>query len=195
MIKITEAGIEGSELLEKLHNERRRNAIGKLIFPVTSYLRSKIAEKYAPDGERLLDIGCGDGYFIKRSKCKERYGLDKLLGDKVIDSLQFPDMYFDYVTMLSVIEFMPLPEVIFSEIHRVLKPKGKLIFTTPRKEARVLIQLYVRNIDEQIESYFDYNRVKKLSAKLFEIIDHKKAFLGLDQVYCLEKKEPNHKAL
>ena len=55
-------------------------------------------------GERHLDIGCGDGHFLRRSKCRERVGLVLLLGDDIGDHLDFPDDYFDHVSMLAMIE-------------------------------------------------------------------------------------------
>jgi hypothetical protein len=82
MIKITERGIEGTAM-EKFGYIKRRTGIGRVVLPITGYLRTINTEKYIKEGERLLDIGCGDGYFIKRSKCWERYGMDKLLGDEV----------------------------------------------------------------------------------------------------------------
>ena len=52
-------------------------------------------------GERHLDIGCGDGHFLRRSKCRERVGLVLLLGDDIGDHLDFPDDYFDHVSIRS----------------------------------------------------------------------------------------------
>jgi SAM-dependent methyltransferase len=187
MIKITDKGIEGVELINLGYIKRRRG-IGRIILPVTRYLRAINAEKYINTGERLLDIGCGDSYFIKRLKCKERYGLDKLLGDEVTDSIKFPDTHFDYVSMLAVIEHIKNPKLILREIHRVLKPKGKFVFTTPKKQAEMLIRLYAKDIDEEHESYFDYERVKELAGDLFEIVGHHTFILGLNQAYCLQKK-------
>ncbi|MFH2138030.1 MAG: class I SAM-dependent methyltransferase [Candidatus Omnitrophota bacterium] len=186
MIKITEKGQEGDTVVE-LGYIKSRGIAGKIILPVTRYFRAMNARKYVSGGERLLDIGCGDGYFLKRVKCKERYGLDKLLGDEVIDDLDFPDNYFDYVTMLAVIEHLKDPQVLVREIHRVLKPAGKFIFTTPRKEAEKFIKLYAKDIQQEHESYFDYTKVKELTGDLFKIAEFKYFFFGLNQIFCLKK--------
>ncbi|UCD66496.1 MAG: class I SAM-dependent methyltransferase [Deltaproteobacteria bacterium] len=186
MIVIDKNGIKGDEL-NNLGYIKGRFGIGRIVLPITRFLRTINAESYINDGERLLDIGCGDGYFIKRLKIKERYGLDKLLGDEVKDKLNFPDSFFDYVTMLAVIEHIDEPAVLFKEIHRVLKPNGKFVFTTPKKQAELLFRLYAKNIDEEHESYFDHDKVKELARDMFTIVDYKTFILGLNQVYSLQK--------
>jgi SAM-dependent methyltransferase len=166
---------------------KRRGLVGRIILPITRYLRAINAEKYMEPAERHLDIGCGDGYFLRRSKCQERYGLDKLLGDEVTDKLDFPDSYFDYVTMLAVIEHISCPEDIFKEVARVLKTGGRFIITTPRKSADLLIKIYAKNIDEEHESYFDYDRMAQLAGTTFEIITYRRFLFGLNQLFCFEK--------
>ena len=156
--------------------------------PLTRFLRSINAEKYIINSERLLDIGCGDGYFIKRSKSRERYGLDKLLGDEVKETLNFPDEYFDYITMLAVIEHIEAPEKLLEEIYRVLRPGGKLVFTTPKKQAEFILRLYARDIEGEHESYFDLVRVNNLAADMFDVVGYHTFIFGLNQVFCLKKK-------
>lgn len=187
MIVIDEKGTRGPEL-EDLGYIKRRVGIGRIILPVTRYLRAANAGKYISAKERLLDIGCGDGYFIRRSKCKERYGLDKLLGDEVTERLDFPDAFFDYVTMLAVIEHIAEPKALLKEIHRVLKPEGMFVFTTPKKQADFFLHLYAKNIDEEHESYFDLGRVKELTEDMFKIAGFHTFIFGMNQAYCLQKR-------
>jgi SAM-dependent methyltransferase len=80
------------------------------------------------------------------------------------------------------------PDLIFKEIHRVLKPDGKFIFTTPKKHAEFFLGLYAKNIDDEHKSYFTYERVKELAGNLFEIAGYHTFIFGLNQVYCLQKK-------
>ena len=190
MIKLSKNGQFGKNI-ESLAYIKRRGVVGRIILPITRYLRAVNAEKYMKPAERHLDIGCGDGYFLRRSKCQERFGLDKLLGDEVIDKLDFPDSYFDYVTMLAVIEHLSCPEGIFKEVARVLRTGGRFIVTTPRKSADLLIKVYAKNIDQEHESYFDYDRMTKLAETMFEIVDYRRFIFGLNQVFCLEKIKPD----
>ena len=87
-----------------------------------THRRAVNIERYMGEGERHLDIGCGDGYFLRRSKCPERIGLDRLLCDDIDDHLDFLDHHFDYVTMLAVIEHIEEPRRLLAEIARVLSP-------------------------------------------------------------------------
>ncbi len=83
---------------------------------LTRWPRAVNLERYRDDGECHLDIGCGDGDFLRRSKCRERIGLDRLLGEDIDDHLDFPDDHFDYVTMLAVIEHIDHPGRLLAEM-------------------------------------------------------------------------------
>lgn len=134
-----------------------------------------------------MDIGCGDGYFLRRSQCDERFGLDILLGDEVKDKLDFQDSYFDYVTMLAVIEHISEPEAIIKEIARILKPGGKCIITTPKSSSRWMLKLYARDIDEEHKSYFNFNEIKAITEGILEVVGHHVFCFGFNQAFCLRK--------
>ena len=187
MIKITPTKSSGMQL-PQLGYISRRKGIAKLMLRITRYLRAVNAERYIEAGERLLDIGCGDGYFLSRSICNESYGLDKKMGDEVKDFLDFPDGYFDYVTLLAVIEHITDPELLIKEIHRVLKPEGRLIITTPKKQGEFLIRLYAKNIDEEHERYYDLEGIKELAEDLYDIHRYHTFIFGLNQCFCLVRK-------
>ena len=50
-----------------------------------------------------------------------------------IGKMPFPDNYADYVVMNQVVEHFPMRQIAtyMKEIYRVMKPGGKLVFTTP----------------------------------------------------------------
>jgi ubiquinone/menaquinone biosynthesis C-methylase UbiE len=102
---------------------------------------------------KLLEVGCGPGYFLR---CVERwfpkseiYGLDidesiikfasvNVKKTKLISHdghiLPFPDKNFDVICSLQVIEHLEKPQSFFTEANRVLKDKGILIIATPNPE-------------------------------------------------------------
>jgi len=96
--------------------------------------------------EKLLDVGCGRGDFLKEFKGLglEVFGLDHqeshseiLKNIEVrysnIENSPFPfnSEMFDIVFSKSVIEHLRNPENFIKEIYRVLKPGGKIIIMTP----------------------------------------------------------------
>jgi SAM-dependent methyltransferase len=105
-------------------------------------------------GERVLDAGCGIGYYSFELATKfgcEVDGVDidtddieiaKKIGDmtrvmnanfKVCDisELNFPDNTFDEIILSEVLEHVRDDKKILNELHRVLKPHGHLIISTP----------------------------------------------------------------
>jgi ubiquinone/menaquinone biosynthesis C-methylase UbiE len=93
----------------------------------------------------LLDVGCGHSSLLADvyAKTEHTYGLDpdadaisrntyiKHIEKNMVEDMSFPDNYFDIVTCAWVLEHLSDPKESFKEIHRVLKPNGKLIFITP----------------------------------------------------------------
>ena len=99
-------------------------------------------------GNRLLDIGCGEGTFavLAKEKFKHVFGIDfsiKALRKANIRNItviknnlnkvgiSFQSDTFDMVTCLDVIEHVFEPEKLIQEAFRVLKNDGILILTTP----------------------------------------------------------------
>lgn len=105
---------------------------------------------------RVADIGCGPAVMaadllergfevwatdaaplmIERGRARlaahPRAGrLHLSVGD--IESLHFPDNFFDAVIAMGVLEYLPDYSVALSELHRILRPGGVLILTVPNQ--------------------------------------------------------------
>ncbi|MEM2779994.1 MAG: class I SAM-dependent methyltransferase [Candidatus Bathyarchaeia archaeon] len=112
--------------------------------------RVKIALRWV-DGKRILDIGCGIGYVafaLANDNSKEIHGFDLLptnisiakrflrksnISYYVMDAtnIGFKDSSFDCALCLEVLEHLKNPAACLQEIHRILKPGGHLIVSTP----------------------------------------------------------------
>jgi len=103
-------------------------------------------------GLRLLDIACGQGFFLEAA---EKYGTDlelhgldfsevalnyaksrvskaKLQIGSAYD-LPYKDKYFDYCVNLGSLEHFDEPIRALQEVHRVLKPTGKAMIIVPNQ--------------------------------------------------------------
>lgn len=102
----------------------------------------------------ILDLGCGSGVHIKlfAERCRQITGVDfseqmLLQAEKELEGidkrkwtlkqadaqeLPFPDKSFDVVISMGLLDYVPSPEQVLSECHRVLKDSGTIIFTIPK---------------------------------------------------------------
>lgn len=93
---------------------------------------------------KLLDVGCGVGYFLDLLKDKEiwarglevdplqvKYCKDMGLNVSSNNISDEPDGYYDVVTMFDVLEHLIEPVDFFLDINKVLKPNGYIVMYTP----------------------------------------------------------------
>jgi SAM-dependent methyltransferase len=103
-------------------------------------------------GEKVLDIGCGDGtlLFALREKYRQVWGVDidrraidrirELLDDSygigvqeadANKRLDFEDGYFDAIVVLGLLPLLVDPSSLLQECRRVLRPGGTLVVQVP----------------------------------------------------------------
>lgn len=107
-------------------------------------------------GLRFLDVGCGDGAYLKtrlREGC-ECYGVD--IGREALTRLKvshpqiqthcgglweakWPAKSFDIVNVCHVLEHVPDPDRLLAEIRRILKPGGLLKVQLPNSDSMTRI--------------------------------------------------------
>ena len=140
--------IEGNGRISEDYSQRKSNDAS-----IIRGSRLKAAEsqvqlvKKHSCGANLLDVGCGEGFFLFYASrmgyavkgielsqdaaeyAKKEFDLD--VEAKLFEEARLQDNYFDVVTLWQVLEHVPQPLVILKEVHRILKPGGLVMVSTP----------------------------------------------------------------
>jgi len=157
-------------------------------------LRTFLMQKY---NAKILDVGTGNGNFVKiiTSLCddySEIIGIDLIEGaiegcktnfeDNRINffrmdamKMEFEDNSFDFVCLSNSLHHLEDISEVLSEMERVLKPDGALIFCEmmsngldKRQKSHLLMHHYAAEIDRYRGRFHDFTFTNK---KIFEILE------------------------
>jgi SAM-dependent methyltransferase len=98
-------------------------------------LAKYIVDNYFFDEGCILDIGCGTGKYIQEftNLGYVTVGIDRD-NCNFEEEINIDDNVCDYIFCKSIIEHISNTDKFLSEIYRILKPGGKVIFLTPSWE-------------------------------------------------------------
>jgi len=108
----------------------------------------QMIENKLAKGSKILDVGCGTGHLAAElaKRGYDTWGTDLSAGmvdyartnynhDRYqvadIEKIPFPDNFFDGIVCLGVVEYLASDGPALSEMHRVLRPGGYAVITTP----------------------------------------------------------------
>jgi len=164
---------ESRENYDKKAREYESTPDGKYTLPFNRYLCEYVPLK---EHDRILDIGCGNGRFLKmitaKAKAKvEAFGVD--VSEEMIkaareenraisfcvseaDKTPFEDSFFDVLTVCCAFHHFVDPEAFLREAHRILKPQGKIYIADPTAPG----------IIRHIENYY-FSRLKTGDVRIY----------------------------
>ncbi len=142
---------------KELESIRQPRGLRRLLFRYYFLSRYDITESLISSGERVLDVGCGEGSMLRRlsPRFKELYGLDvsstaiqeaqekkeqmcpeeaskfKFTLGNADNSLPFPDNFFDAIISIAAMEHIYDLFFLVGEMYRVLKPNGYVVVEVP----------------------------------------------------------------
>lgn len=95
---------------------------------------------------RVLDIGCHNGYFLSKIEAHIKIGIDLSLPENRYEGLfvcadanylPFKKECFDYIFAMDIIEHIEKDSLLSESLNHVLVPNGKFIITTPSENIRL----------------------------------------------------------
>lgn len=167
--------------------------------PLESWRRRKVLPHIRG---RLLDVGCG---FNNLVRCYSGQGIgvdvfpwpgiDVRIGDAA--RLPFGSETFDTVTIIAALNHIPNREAALREVHRVLRPGGRLVLTMIGPLTGVIAHLLFRQ-DEHVRGGMvegerqglRHRDVRRALAAAGFSLTHAQSFqLGLNRVYVGDKAQ------
>lgn len=151
----------------------------------------------------VLDVGCGSGQLLREvaARCDARLvGVDA--GPQSIDGVDYrraditaglpaADAEVDAVVLGEVVEHVPHPDALLREVHRVLRPGGVLVLSTPNLVCwanRLLVPAGVQPLFTETSSDVALGRRLKVLGQGNEVQGHLKVFTARALQEILERE-------
>jgi 2-polyprenyl-3-methyl-5-hydroxy-6-metoxy-1,4-benzoquinol methylase len=163
-----------------------------------AYSRNKLYERFLSRIERtkkkdskLLDVGCGIGYFLFLARKHgydayglelipelveagiQNYGLDIRCAD--FEEANFPENYFDFITLWNVFDELPDPLSSIYKIKKILKPGAFLFMRMPN----ATFHLFAFKVQRMLKKIC-LNHLLPYQSSIFHIFSFSKKTLELE---------------
>lgn len=153
---------------------------------------------------RLLDTGCGLGYFVKKvttypewqvygyeisrsavEYAKNKLGLENIFCGKVEES-SFSKKYFDIITLWDVIEHIPDPNPLLFYLNKILKDDGLLFVHTPNIKIQLpkaKIKKLLKGMNPDVHYLEAKDHINNYSVKTIKKVLHNNGFGKIEFVH------------
>jgi 2-polyprenyl-3-methyl-5-hydroxy-6-metoxy-1,4-benzoquinol methylase len=138
-------------MLSRAYHEERWRGLAHGLEPSDFAIRMSFLREHVAAGERVLDVGCGEGRFAAElalqgaeEPLRRARELHPQLELRVVDgegAWDLPDASFDVVWAGEVIEHVGDTAAWLSEARRVLRSGGRLLLSTPAHGRLAMLRL------------------------------------------------------
>jgi ubiquinone/menaquinone biosynthesis C-methylase UbiE len=168
---------------------------------------SQFIKKHLQRRTNILDVGCGIGIFEQTlnqlpitgldidplflEEAKQRSRNRFVHGD--VTNMEFETESFDGVFSVTTLEFIPDLPLALKEIHRVLKPNGKIVFLILNTKSN-----YFQTQSDRANSYFQkiaHDHQKVLHHVQMSFTTKQGYMLGIDGMEVFETSDPKWAAI
>jgi ubiquinone/menaquinone biosynthesis C-methylase UbiE len=164
----------------------RRLPLFRHILAAEQHNLIKLLQQFPPASGAHLDLGSGTGDSLRILPfTKKRFVVDadfSMLRHNPAphrlaaraETLPFPSKFFVFVSAVGLLEYVNEVEIFFSEVRRVLQPKGYFLFTSsPPSLANHLRVVW----GEKLHFYSERQLRKILKANGWQILEQKQSWL------------------
>ncbi|MFH1559934.1 MAG: class I SAM-dependent methyltransferase [Chloroflexota bacterium] len=180
-----------------------RNTLKEYILAFQRGLLTQISAMVPPG--RLLDVGCGWGYFLLMAKeefgyevhgvdpskklaevCRDQRGLENVVQGS-IEEIEVQQGFFDVVTLMDVLEHLADPGCVLQKINTMLRPGGAVFIKVPnvaylKIKARVFSSKFIMgrlNALPDVEVMHPREHLYNFSPKTLRALLSKHGFEGM----------------
>jgi len=191
---------EQYDRLAEIYDRRWHKYIQDTLSFLIAYLQPNPTSEYISGSERVLDIACGTGELEKL--LLDSYPQSQIVGvdisEKMLEmarlklpnaefikasaiALPFASSSFDLVITASAFHYFDCPDLALTEIHRVLKPKGRLIIMDWCRDYWTCkaLNLFLKVFDPAHKGCYSQDELQDfLAIAGFKVMNAKKQKLG-----------------
>lgn len=182
-----------------VHYHRSVNEVSADIYPWISRLRRDKIQNFINEDDSVFEYGVGTAWNLAELRNKEKYGYDvskHLRADIeslniifVDDVSKVKDSSVDVVICHHVIEHTEAPSKVLEDIHRILKPKGKLLLYVPFEKSRKYNKFNSKEPNQHLFSWNVQTLAKLVEVKGFNIYIAKRQIFGYDRFAAVLSKK------
>ncbi|MBI2664078.1 class I SAM-dependent methyltransferase [Candidatus Woesearchaeota archaeon] len=206
--------LKGEKIVEGYSEGTDENFVSQVKGRESTFLKGiQFIERFTKPG-KILDIGTASASFLHVAKKRgwqvygvepnkwlcgwahRNYGLYVQPG--TIDSLNYPDGFFDVITLWDVLEHVPNPTWVLERCHRLLKPGGFLYVNYPDYESyasRVMKSKWIFLLSVHLY-YFTRTTIDKMLQKTgFQTLKFRTHWQTLTLGYLVYRMQPYSKLL